>query len=90
MLHLPLLVVRVKLRFPSSSMIMRIMCQSGSNCSSLEVRPGCHAVEDCCEIDEHRSGFLLSRKDILNVLSQQGDLIYGRPPVSKARLFLWE
>jgi len=90
MVRLPLLVVRVKLRLPTSSMIMRIMWQSGTNRSSLEVRPRCHAVEGCCEIDKHRSGLLLSRKAILNVLRQQGDLIYVRPPVSKARLFLWE
>ena len=90
MLRLALLVVRMKLRLPTSSMIMRIMGQSGSNRSSLEARPRCHAVKGCCEIDKHRSGFLLSLKAILNVLCQQGDLIYGRPPMSKAPLFLWE
>jgi len=44
----------------------------------------------CCKIDKHSSGLLLSRKAILDVLCQQGDLIYGRPPVSEARLLLWE
>jgi len=41
-----------------------------------------YSVEGCCEIDKHCTG-LLSQKDILGVLRQQGDLIYGRPPVSK-------
>jgi len=36
-----LLVVRVKLLLPTSSMIMRTMCLSGSNRSSLQVRPWC-------------------------------------------------
>jgi len=39
----------------------------------------------CCEIDKHSS----TRKAILDVLRQQGDLIYDRPPVSKARLLQW-
>ena len=45
------------------------------------------SVVGCCEVDKHSSGLLLSRKAIL---CQQGDLVYGRPPVSKARLLLWE
>jgi len=49
-----------------------------------------YSVVGCCEIDKHSSGFFLSRKPILDVLCQQGDLVYGRPPVSKARLLLWE
>ena len=48
-----------------------------------------YSVVGCCEIDKHSSG-LLSRKAILDVLCQQRDLIYARPPVSKARLLLWE
>jgi len=44
----------------------------------------------CCEIDKHNSGLLLSRKAVLDVLPQQGDLICGVSPVSKARLFLWK
>ena len=47
-------------------------------------------VVGCCEIDKHSSGLIFSRKAILDVLGQQGDLVYGRPPVSKARLLLWE
>ena len=44
----------------------------------------------CCEIYEHSSGRLLSRKAILDALCQQSDLIYCRPSVSKARLLLWQ
>ena len=43
-----------------------------------------YSVVGCCEVDS--SGLLFSRKAILDVLCQQGDLVYGRPPVSKARL----
>ena len=32
------------------------------------------------------SSLLFSRKAVNDVLRQQGDLVYGRPPVSKARL----
>jgi len=39
-----------------------------------------------CEVDKHSSGLRFSRKAILDVLCQHGDLVYGRPPVSKARL----
>jgi len=48
-----------------------------------------YSVVGCCEVDKHSSGFLFSRKAVLNVLCQQGALVYGRP-VSKARLLLWE
>jgi len=48
-----------------------------------------YSVEGSCEIDIHSSG-LLRRKVILDVLYQQGDLIYGRPPVSKTRPLLME
>jgi len=41
----------------------------------------------CCEIDKWSSD-LLSRKAILDVLREQVDLIYARPPVWKIRLFL--
>jgi len=47
-------------------------------------------VVGCCEVDKHSSGFLFSRKANLDVLYQQGDLIYGRPPVPKARLLSME
>jgi len=35
-------------------------------------------------------GLFLCRKAIHDVLGQQGDLVYGRPPVLKIRLLLWE
>jgi len=35
------------------------------------------------------AALLVSRKAILDVLCQQGDLVYARAPVLKARLFLW-
>jgi len=69
---LSLLVVRVKLRLPTIFMIMRTMLP-GSNRSSLQVKPRCNVV-GCCEINKHSFG-LLSRKAILDVLYQQGDLI---------------
>jgi len=53
------------------------------------VRPRCRSVVGCCEVDKHSSG-LFSRKTVLDVLCQQGDLVYDRPPVSKARLHPWE
>ena len=40
----PFLVVKVKLWLPTISMMMWTMCLSGSNCSSLQVRPWCHTV----------------------------------------------
>jgi len=45
-----------------------------------------HGVVGCCEVDKHSSGLHFSRKIILVVLCHPGDLVYGRPPVSKARL----
>ena len=36
-----------------------------------------YSVVGCCEVNEHRSGLLFSRKAILGVLCQQGDLVYG-------------
>jgi len=45
-----------------------------------------YSIVGCCEVDKHSFGLLFSRKPILDVLRQQGDLVYGRPPVSKARL----
>jgi len=35
---------KVMLRLPTSSMIMRTLCLSGSNCSNLQVTPRCHTV----------------------------------------------
>jgi len=48
------------------------------------------SVLGCCEVDKHSSGLLFSRKAILDVLCQQGDLVYGRPPVSKVCLLVRE
>jgi len=48
-----------------------------------------YSVGGCCEVDTYSSGILL-RKSLLDILCQQGDLVYGRPPVSKACLLLWE
>jgi len=47
------------------------------------------SVLGCCEVDKYSSGLLFSWKAVLDVLCQQGDLVYGRP-VSKARLLLRE
>jgi len=49
-----------------------------------------YGVVGCCEVDKHSSGLLFSWKAVLDVLCQQGDLIYGRLPVSEARLLLCE
>ena len=43
----------------------------------------------CCEVDKHSYGLLFSQKAILNACVNRG-LVYGRPPVSKAPLILWE
>ena len=49
-----------------------------------------YSVVGCCEVDKHSSGLLFSRKAILDVLCQQGDLVHGQSPVSKACLLLRE
>ena len=49
-----------------------------------------YSVEGCCEFDSHSFDIRSYRKAIIHVLCQQGDLVYGRPPVSKACLLLWE
>jgi len=49
-----------------------------------------YSVVGSCDVEKHSSGLLFSRKAILDVLCQQGDLRYGRPPVSKARLLTRE
>jgi len=36
-----------------------------------------YGVVGCCEIDKHSSGLLLNRKAIIDVICQQGDLVYG-------------
>jgi len=45
-----------------------------------------YSIVGCCEVDKHSFGLCFSQKAILDILCQQGDLVYGRPPVSKARL----
>ena len=45
-----------------------------------------YSVVGCCEVDKYSSSLLFSWKAVLDVLCQQGDLIHGRPPVTKARL----
>jgi len=49
-----------------------------------------YSILGCCEVDQHGSDLLFSRKAVLDVLCQQGGLVHGRPPVCKARLRLWE
>ena len=49
-----------------------------------------YRVIGCYEVDKHSSGLRFSRKAILDVLCQQGDLVYSRPTVSEARLLMWE
>jgi len=58
-------------------MIMRNMCLSGSNRSSFAGEAAMrYSVLGCCEVDKHSSGLLLSRKTLLDVLCQQGDLVW--------------
>ena len=83
----PFPVVRVKLRLLTISMIMWTMCLSQQLAGEAAVPYG---VVGCCEVDKHSSGLLFSGKAILDVLCQQGDLVYSRPPVSEARLLMWE
>ena len=45
-----------------------------------------YSIIDCCEVDKH-SSVLLSRKAILDVLCQQGELVYGQPPCRKPTCF---
>jgi len=43
-------------------------------------------LHDHADHDKHSSSLLLRRNTILVILCQQDDVIYGRPPLSKARL----
>jgi len=84
--------VRVKLLLPTISMIMwvdnvSIRQQSQQFAGKVGVS---YSFVGCCEVYKHSSDLPFSRKAILDVLCQHGDLVYGRPPVSKARLLLWE
>ena len=54
---------------------------------AVEAAVSCTIV-GCCEIDKQSSGLPFSQKAILDVLYHQGDLVYGQPPVWKARLLL--
>jgi len=36
-----------------------------------------YSVIGCYEVDKHSSSLLFSQKAILNILCQQGDLVYG-------------
>jgi len=45
-----------------------------------------YSVVGCCEVDKHRSGLLFCWKALVDVLWEQGDLVYGRPSASEARL----
>ena len=44
LLHVPLPVMRIKLQFVTSSMIILTMCPSGSRQKSLRVEPWCHMI----------------------------------------------
>jgi len=67
---------------------MRTMSLSGMNLGNLQVMP--HSVIGGCWIDKHCFSRLLNGKGILDILHEQRDLIYGRPPMSNAYLFLRE
>ena len=78
-------VVGVKLQLSTIFMVIRTMCRS-----CLQVS---HDAIQCRRLLQDRqqsSGPPLSRKAILDVLCYQGDLVYGRPSVSKVRLLLKE
>ena len=36
-----------------------------------------HSIIYCCEINKHSTGLLFRQKTLLDVLSQQSDLVYG-------------
>jgi len=90
LLHLPFLVVRVKLQLRTISMIMQRPCVC-----QVAIAAGCrwgHGATQCHRLlwDWQTELGLLCWKAILDVLSQQCDLVYGWPPISKAYLLLWE
>ena len=85
LLLFPFPVVRVKLRLLMDHVPTR---QQSRQLLGEAAMP--YNVVGCCEIDKHSSGLLLNRRAIIDVICQQGDLVYGRAPVSKARLLLWE
>jgi len=94
LLRLPFPVVRVKLRLPTISMVMWAMCLSGSHCSSLHVRPQCHTVLKAAVRSTYTAPAFFSWKAILDVLCQQGDLVYARsrvrsPPASVGAVSQW-
>ena len=71
-----------------SKLLYNVSKISGGKCPLPPWLRACGVV-GCCEVEEHSSSLLFSRKAILDVLCQQGDLIYGRPPVLEARRLLW-
>ena len=76
LLCVPLPVVRVKLQFVTSSMIILNMCLSGSK---VACSWGRSAIWDqgCCDINKCSIGLLFHLNALLDILSQQSDLIYG-------------
>jgi len=48
----------------------------------------CHTVSYAAVRSTNSAPAFLAKKNILNALRQQRDLIYSRPPVLKTRLFL--
>jgi len=92
LLRLLLPLERVKLRLPTNSMIMRNKCLSGSNHSNLEVRLRCHTVLQAAVRSTNTTPAFLAEdlSAMFCMLHQQDDLMYGRPPVSKAHLYLRE
>ena len=83
-------VVRAKLLFRISSIIIWTMCFSGTSLSCLQVRPRCQTVSSSCQIEKHGTGLLFCLKRILSVLRKQNDLVHARLSVSKSSMFLWK
>ena len=83
-------VVRVKLLFRTSSMIIWTMGLSAGSQQLTGEAMAPDSVISSCQIDEHGTSVLFCFKRILNVLRKQNDLMYGRFSVSKFNLFLWE
>ena len=83
-------VTRVKKCLPNISMIMWTMCLSCSNRSSLQVRPRCHTVSQAAVRSANTAPVFFVAKKLSSMPVSTGDLVYGRPPVSKTRLILWE
>ena len=83
-------VFKKKHTFPLPSTFLLRSDVSGLCLCQVPVAAACRWGRDaiqcrisCCEVDKHSSG-LLSRKAILDVLRQHGNLIYGRNPPALA------